>query len=128
MPKSGIVGGHGSEAWTGEWTYFFGLPGNPVSADVCFRLFVAPILRALSGRKDLPPRFVEATASEAFEGKPGLLRFLPAVMEGDWKGVNVRPVQWQGSGDVAANARATAYCVVPEGGVKVGEAARVLLR
>ena len=31
------------------WTYFFGLPGNPVSAQVCFALFVAPMLRALAG-------------------------------------------------------------------------------
>lgn len=112
-----------------RWQYFFGLPGNPVSAEVCFRLFVAPLLRALRGqRTDLAPRFVEATADEAFEGKPGLVRFLPARIEGDWRGVSVRPVTWQGSGDVAANARANAYCVVPETGVASGSPARVLLR
>ena len=119
LPKPGAESG---------WTYFFGLPGNPVSTQVCFHLFVAPMLRALCGRKDLTPRFVEATVSEAFEGKRGLVRFLPAVVEGDFRGVSVRPVPWQGSGDVAGNARATEYCVVEEQGLRVGDVARVLLR
>ncbi|CAD2213553.1 gephyrin [Angomonas deanei] len=32
---------------TGRCKFFFGLPGNPVSALVCFHLFVAPFLRQL---------------------------------------------------------------------------------
>ena len=44
--------------WAGAWTYFFGLPGNPVSTEVCFRLFVAPMLRALCGTNaEIAPRF-----------------------------------------------------------------------
>lgn len=37
-----------------------GLPGNPVSALVCFLLFGAPALRALHGRNDTDPRFETA--------------------------------------------------------------------
>ncbi|MDT8446988.1 MAG: molybdopterin molybdotransferase MoeA [bacterium] len=38
----------------GKWV--FGLPGNPVSVQVCFKLFVEPLAMALSGRPDpLPP-------------------------------------------------------------------------
>jgi len=33
-----------------------GLPGNPVSSYVCTRLFVVPLVRALSGRRDLEVR------------------------------------------------------------------------
>jgi molybdopterin molybdotransferase len=46
------------------WVYFFGLPGNPVSTQVCFHLFVAPMVRALAGRGEVGPRFVEARLAE----------------------------------------------------------------
>jgi len=114
----------------GEWTYFFGLPGNPVSTQVCFHLFVAPMLRALAGRVDLAPRFVEATLSEDMKGGARVTRFLPAELVSAWDGVNVRVVGWQGSGDVAANARGNCYAVLPVGVAmfRVGETVRVLLR
>jgi len=114
----------------GTWTYFFGLPGNPVSTQVCFHLFVAPMLRALAGRVDLAPRFVEATLSEDVKGGARVTRFLPAELVSEWDGVNVRVVGWQGSGDVAANARGNCYAVLPVGVemFRVGETVRVLLR
>ena len=90
----------------GGWTYFFGLPGNPISTEVCFRLFVSPLLRALCGRGDREPRFADAQLAEGVRGGAKVLRFLPALVESDWQRVTVRPVPWQGSGDLAANARA----------------------
>jgi molybdopterin molybdotransferase len=113
-----------------QWTYFFGLPGNPVSTEVCFRLFVAPMLRALAGQTEMAPQFVEATLAEDVRGGVRVTRFLPAVVSGDWQGVSVRVVPWQGSGDLAANARANGFVVLP-GGVErfaAGESVRVLLR
>ena len=110
------------------WLPFFGLPGNPVSTEVCFHLFVAPLLRALNGLRQPPPRFVEATTTGRFSGKPGLVRFLPARLNSDWRGASVAPVEWQGSGDLAANARANCFCVVEESGLAAGDRARVLLR
>ena len=114
----------------GTWTYFFGLPGNPVSTQVCFHLFVAPMLRALEGRTDVAPRFVEATLSEDVKGGARVTRFLPAELVSEWDGVNVRVVGWQGSGDVAANARGNCYAVLPVGVeiFRLGETVRVLLR
>ena len=35
--------------WRGHSTYFFGLPGNPVSTMVTFELFARPMLEALAG-------------------------------------------------------------------------------
>jgi molybdopterin molybdotransferase len=112
------------------WVYFFGLPGNPVSTQVCFHLFVAPMLRALGGRSEIAPRFVEARLAEDIKGGAKVTRFLPAEVGGGWDGVSVRVVGWQGSGDVAANARGNAYAVLPAG-VEVfaaGDTVRVLLR
>jgi molybdopterin molybdotransferase len=114
----------------GRWMYFFGLPGNPVSTEVCFRLFVAPMLRALAGQTEIAPRFVEARLAEDVKGGTRVTRFLPAVVESDWTHVTVRVVPWQGSGDLAANARANGFVVLP-GRVErfaAGEAVRVLLR
>jgi molybdopterin molybdotransferase len=94
------------------WVYFFGLPGNPVSTQVCFHLFVAPMLRALAGRSEVAPRFVEARLAEEVKGGAKVTRFLPAELGGGWNGVTVRVVGWQGSGDVAANARGDCYAVL----------------
>jgi molybdopterin molybdotransferase len=112
------------------WTYFFGLPGNPVSAQVCFALFVAPMLRALSGRTEIAPVFVEARLAEEVKGGARVTRFLPAELSGGWDGVEVRVVGWQGSGDVVANARGNGYVVLLAGveHFPVGLTVRVLLR
>ena len=114
----------------GDPLYFFGLPGNPISTEVCFRLFVTPLLRALGGKTERAPRFAEARLAEDVRGGAKVTRFLPAVVEGDWQGVTVRPVPWQGSGDLAANARANGFVVLPLGveGFRAGETVRVLLR
>ena len=112
------------------WTYFFGLPGNPVSTQVCFALFVAPMLRALAGRTEIAPVFVEARLAEEVKGGARVTRFLPAELSGGWDGVEVRVVGWQGSGDVVANARGNGYVVLPAGveHFPVGQTVRVLLR
>ncbi len=116
--------------WDGEWTYFFGLPGNPVSTQVCFALFVAPMLRALAGRTEIAPVFVEARLAEEVKGGARVTRFLPAELSGGWDGVEVRVVGWQGSGDVVANARGNGYVVLPAGieHFPTGLTVRVLLR
>jgi molybdopterin molybdotransferase len=112
------------------WTYFFGLPGNPVSTQVCFALFVAPMLRALAGRTEIAPRFVEARLAVEVKGGARVTRFLPAELTGGWDGVSVRVVGWQGSGDVVANARGNGYVVLPAGveHFPAGLTVRVLLR
>ena len=117
-----------------EWIYFFGLPGNPISTQVCFHLFVVPILRAMAGRTVIEPGFVEARLAEEVKSgalkSNGVVRFLPAELVSAWDGVSVRVVGWQGSGDVAANARGNCYCVLPVGPevFRAGETVRVLLR
>lgn len=109
--------------------YFFGLPGNPISTMVTFALFVAPLLRALGGETQFAPRFVMARLQEEVRVRPGLTRFLPARMEGDVVGAQVRPVPWHGSGDLAAAAQANGFVVVPEAAAALaaGDIVSVLL-
>jgi molybdopterin molybdotransferase len=94
-------------------TYVFGLPGNPVSTMVTFELFARPILEALAGLSPRKLRFVYANLKSEIRVKPGLKRFLPAILSGDFEASQVELVPWQGSGDVAATARANCYIVIP---------------
>jgi molybdopterin molybdotransferase len=93
--------------------FFFGLPGNPVSTQVTFHCFVEPLLRAMGGAAGRGPRFAQATLMEDATGKPGLMQVLPAHLTANRVRPEVRLVGWQGSGDLAANARANCYAVLP---------------
>jgi molybdopterin molybdotransferase len=92
---------------------FFGLPGNPVSTMVTFELFVRPLLDALSGVAPTPLRFLQARLKSDVKTKTGLTRFLPAQLSGEFSQTEVELVRWQGSGDIAATARANCYAVIP---------------
>jgi molybdopterin molybdotransferase len=117
------------EGSAGEWTYFFGLPGNPVSTQVTFHCFVEPMLRAMCGAGVGGPRFAQATLAEDVRGKAGLTRILPAFLRHDLQRPEVRLVAWQGSGDQVANARANCYAVSPDGqDLQAGDVISVLLR
>jgi molybdopterin molybdotransferase len=110
--------------------YFFGLPGNPVSAMVTFRVFVQPLLAALTGERNWQPNIVLAKLGIEFRSKPGLTRFVPACLETSQPVPTIAPVRTQGSGDLAANARANCYLIVPDDGdvLAEGQMVRVLLR
>ncbi len=104
---------------------FFGLPGNPVSTMVCFALFAAPVLAALGGEHGYALPFAEARLRGPVRNKPGLTRFLPALHAHPL----VEPVAWQGSGDLAATAKANCFLVVPPeaGDLAAGASVTVLL-
>jgi molybdopterin molybdotransferase len=94
-------------------TYFFGLPGNPVSTMVTFELFARPMIEALSGQLARKLNFLHARLKSEIRVKPGLRRFLPAILSGEFDQTEVELVPWQGSGDIAATARANCYLVIP---------------
>jgi molybdopterin molybdotransferase len=94
--------------------HLLGLPGNPVSSAVTFLLFAAPVLRALAGSREAEPHFALARLAADVKTKPGLTRFLPAACTFAGPVPEVALVSWQGSGDIAAMARANCFLVVPE--------------
>jgi molybdopterin molybdotransferase len=104
---------HGERSATPAHKYFFGLPGNPISTMVTFELFVKPVLRALAGQSAEPLRFLHARLKSEIKTRTGLKRFLPAMLSGQFEASEVELLKWQGSGDIAANARANCYVVIP---------------
>ena len=96
-----------------RWTYFFGLPGNPISTMVTFELFARPMVRTLSGGAPAAMHGTKARLVSAVKVKAGLTRFLPAHLSGEWNEAQVEIVKWQGSGDLAAFARADCLLVIP---------------
>jgi len=97
-----------------NWTYFFGLPGNPISTMVTFEIFASILIRVLSGvATQSTSRGTKARLGKEVRVKAGLTRFLPARLSGQWNDPEVELVEWQGSGDIAAFARADCLLVIP---------------
>jgi molybdopterin molybdotransferase len=79
-------------------SYFFGLPGNPVSAMVVFLEIVRPALWRLMGRKDWEPTRFHARLREAIRKRPGLMEFQRGVLAYTERGWEVTTTGPQGSG------------------------------
>lgn len=92
--------------------FFFGLPGNPVSTMVTFELFARPMIEALMGMRPRELHFPQVRAKSEIRVKPGLMRFLPAIISGKYEDSRLELISWQGSGDIAATARANCYAVI----------------
>jgi molybdopterin molybdotransferase len=124
------AGAHTREKASEESTYFFGLPGNPVSTMVTFELFARPMVEALSGQLPQKLAFLHAKLKSEIRVKLGLRRFLPATLSGEFEHSEVELVLWKGSGDIAATARANCYIVVPPDRERIpaGEWVALLLR
>jgi molybdopterin molybdotransferase len=100
---------------TRDATLVFGLPGNPVSALVCFELFVRPALRKLRGFDDPGPPMVSAVLAEEYAYRTDRPTYHPAQLEMGEDGWRVRAVPWFGSPDLRGLAMANAFVVLPAG-------------
>ncbi|CAA9444994.1 MAG: Molybdopterin molybdenumtransferase [uncultured Rubrobacteraceae bacterium] len=102
---------------------FFGLPGNPVSAMVCFELFVRPALMGMMGREDARRPHVEVYFDEDVENKFGRMHAMRVTLERTEKGWRAESVGAQGSGLVSSLTKADALALIgPESeGVRADE-------
>jgi molybdopterin molybdotransferase len=96
-----------------RWTYFFGLPGNPISTMVTFQLFASVLIRALAGASEPATQGRKMRLRKDVKTKTGLTRFLPGKISGSWDDPQVELLSWHGSGDVAAFAQADCLLVIP---------------
>jgi molybdopterin molybdotransferase len=107
----------------------FGLPGNPVSAQVTFDVFVRPALLRMQGARVVTRPVLEVELLEAASNRSGRRYYLPARAR--WQGGRLvaRPVATQGSADVVAHARANALVILDAARrrAEAGERAEALL-
>ena len=104
-------------------TFVFGLPGNPVSTIVAFRIFVTPVIRSLLKAADHGPGTLRARLEESAKCDPARTAIVPALVRFDGESYRIRTAPWKGSSDLAGLSRANAMVVIPkaEGSLKAGE-------
>ena len=97
---------------------------------VTFELFARPMVEALAGMTPRPLVFLRARLKSEIRTKTGLRRFLPAVLSGEFENAEVELAGWQGSGDIAAQARSNCYVVIPPDRerIEAGEWVPLLMR
>jgi molybdopterin molybdotransferase len=112
----------------GGKTWFFGLPGNPVSSVVTLHQLALPVLRHLAGEtvETSPPLRIPAGAR--FHKKPGREDFQRARVSSDDQGNRVVPNGPQGSGVLTSFTNANCFAVLESarGRVEPGDCVRVV--
>lgn len=96
-------------------SYFFGLPGNPVSAAVTMHKLVVPALQQLCGQSPTTPQRLSATLTKTIRKRPGRLDFQRGTMHVDSQGKpQVTPLPNQSSGVLSSLACANCFILVPQ--------------
>jgi molybdenum cofactor synthesis domain-containing protein len=101
----------------------FGLPGNPVSAMVCFELFVRPALVKMMGRQERGRPRIQVYFEKDVRNSFGRMHAMRVSLQETERGWLARSVGAQGSGLVSSLTKADALALIgPESeGVKAGE-------
>jgi molybdopterin molybdotransferase len=95
-------------------TYFFGLPGNPVSVMVTFYQFVQPALKKLMGENVYSPIMIKVPCVSKLKKRPGRVEYQRGVIGQDETGkMVVRKTGKQGSGILRSMADANCFIVLP---------------
>jgi molybdopterin molybdotransferase len=107
----------------------FGLPGNPVSAQVTFDLFVRAALLRMQGARVVGRPAVEVELLESVTNRSGRRNHLPARVRFEGGRLVASPLRSVGSADVVAHARANALVVLDSERLKAeaGEKAPAIL-
>jgi molybdopterin molybdotransferase len=110
-------------------TYFFGLPGNPVSTSVTFNVFVRPAIRQMQGETSPLSSTVIAHLARSVRDASSRRSYLPARMFVEQGRAMAEPLKWAGSSDLVAFMRANALIIVKEDVHEIaeGELAEVML-
>ena len=107
--------------------WFFGLPGNPVSAMVTFDQLVQPALAKLAGQRFERPLQLQAVTSEQLKKSPGRLDFQRGILSQGPNGLEVRSTGSQDSAVFSSLSRANCYIILERerGRVAAGETVTV---
>lgn len=97
-----------------DQTYFFGLPGNPVSTSVTFNVFARPAIRKMQGERKPSLPTVRAALARPLKDASSRRSYLPARLTIENGRALAEPLRWGGSSDLVAFMRSDALIVVRE--------------
>ena len=102
----------GKPLWFGhrDQAFVFGLPGNPVSVLVGFKVFLEPLIYRYMGRK--PPEYPRIILGEEFHKKHKFTEFLRVRLEEG----EAFPVKHNGSGDFISTLQTEGFLILGEEG------------
>lgn len=96
--------------------WLIGLPGNPLSALVVWRVLVRPLVEALAGdTKAFDDPTEEGTVTDVASNTGDRMTFAPAFTTFDGRKCCIRLIPWKGSHDLYALRRANSLAVLPAG-------------
>ncbi|HEY5312825.1 MAG TPA: gephyrin-like molybdotransferase Glp [Pirellulales bacterium] len=93
----------------------FGLPGNPVSSLVCFRLFVELALAVMGGRRAQGLELSPARLLAPFVQHGDRVAYQPALVCREFDGLTATPLKTHGSSDQRGLSAANALAYFPAG-------------
>jgi molybdopterin molybdotransferase len=94
-------------------TFWFGLPGNPVSASVGFHLFLRFALDCLEGAAEPGAGVHAARLTREIRVRGGRETYRDGILESSGAELRVEPLRSLGSHDFAAHSRANALIRIP---------------
>jgi molybdopterin molybdotransferase len=97
-----------------------GLPGNPVSAMICFEQFVRPAILKMLGHANLFRRTVRVRIEKGIEKQKGVRHFIRALIRRDGDGYAVVTTGDGGSGILRSMVRVNGLIILPEAATVVG--------
>ena len=91
----------------------FGLPGNPVSAMVCFELFVRPALRKMGGHRSWFRPRLRASLSDPLRKRTGRMHLMRVILARDGGRLLATSTGNQSSGVMRSMAAAQGLAIIP---------------
>ena len=104
----------------------FGLPGNPVSTLVAFRLFVWPALRKMMGHTPAAPPPVEADLAGKVSVRGDRVSYVPGTLRFEDQRWVARAIETRGSADLVGFCRADALLILEPGAYTAGHRVKVV--
>lgn len=107
-----------------EGNYVFGVPGNPVSAFVQCEVLINPFILSLMGMENPDGGFYAPLMKDYRHDAESLRFFIPVIRNAE----GVIPLEYHGSGHLAAYAEADGILEIPEGKKMLSEGELVYVR
>lgn len=95
-------------------SWFFGLPGNPVSALVTFEILVKPALYKLAGLNMKPPASLNVILSKEIRHRKGLTEYVRVRIHQEGLRWVADPIHWQESNMLRSLTESNAWAVIPQ--------------